>query len=55
MAWVKIILDIILALGSAIPILHKWFSKSPTEKVLDKKKAIRKAFKKARKTGRPQW
>jgi hypothetical protein len=49
------ILLILKALFEAIPILNKWFSKTPTQKVDEGKEDVRKELEEFKETGRPKW
>lgn len=49
------ILEAVLGLIKAIPILDRWFTKPTAQKVEEAKEGARGALDHAKETGRPQW
>lgn len=54
-AWIAGIVALLADLLKALPILNKWFTKTPVEKQDDAKEEIREESKNFEETGRPDW
>lgn len=53
MGWVSGIASAIMAIIKALPILDRWFSKTPTEKIESELEKLRREIEESKKTGRP--
>jgi hypothetical protein len=52
MAWLEAALAIVVGFFKSIPIFDRWFTKSPTEKIIDRQEDNKKKAEQRKKTGR---
>ena len=52
---IKVILEIIRDFIKSLPILNRWFTKTPSEKIDDKQQDAHKTHEDFKKSGRPKW
>jgi hypothetical protein len=48
-------LEILKQILAAIPILNRWFTKTPAEKIEKREEEVREEIEEFKKTGRPSW
>lgn len=53
MGWVTSLLEILNGIVKSIPILDRWFTKTPSEKLEDSKEEVREGTDEFVRTGRP--
>ena len=53
MGWVQGIAAAIMAILKALPILDRWFTKTPTEKIESELEKLRRELEESKKSGRP--
>jgi|LakMenEpi03Aug12_release.lakeMendotaPanAssembly.Ray.scaffolds.fasta_scaffold825337_2 hypothetical protein len=53
MGWISGIASALMAIIKALPILDRWFTKTPTQKIESELEKLRKDLEEAKKSGRP--